>query len=184
MVKHYPNGKASTYLHSLVQGESLFFLAALRGYPWSPNKYSHVTLIAGGAGITPMYQLIQGILRNPDDRTKITLVYGANTDEDLLFTKEFDEYEKRFSDRFNAVFVVTHPSKDSPFKKGYVSKALLEDAAGRPSEKKNTKVFICGPPAMEAALVGDQGFRPRSGRSGSIGILAELGYIKDQIHKF
>ncbi|KAL4890117.1 protein kinase [Aspergillus ambiguus] len=52
MAKRYPNGKASSHLHSLVPGDSLTFAATLNGYPWVPNKFSQVYLIAGGAGIT------------------------------------------------------------------------------------------------------------------------------------
>ena len=33
-------------------------------------------------GITPMYQLVRAIFKNPDDKTKVTLVYG-NRNEDV-----------------------------------------------------------------------------------------------------
>lgn len=84
MVKHYPNGKASTHLHTLQPGDTLTFAATQKGYPWTPNKFSQIYLIAGGAGITPIYQLIQGILNNPHDKTKISLIFGVNTEQDLL----------------------------------------------------------------------------------------------------
>ena len=54
LVKKYPNGRASSHLHSLNPGDKLLFAAALKGYSWKPNSYSHITLIAGGAGITPI----------------------------------------------------------------------------------------------------------------------------------
>lgn len=179
MVKEYPGGKASTYLHSLSPGDSLYFAAVIKGYQWVPNKYSHVTLVAGGAGITPMYQLLQGVLRNPEDRTKITLVFGVNSDADVLFKKEFDEFEQRFPARFKAVYTVSKPVEGSPFQKGYITRELLEDVTVG-SQEKNTKVFICGPPAMEEALLGKRG----RFNDGQRGILDQLGYKKDQIHKF
>ena len=135
LVKKYPEGKASTYLHSLNPGNSLYFLGALKGYRWTPNKHPHVTLIAGGAGITPMYQLIQGILSNPADQTKITLVFGVNSDADVLFRREFEELEGKFGDRFKAVYTVSRPGKESPFRKGYVTKELLEQVTGLAGEE-------------------------------------------------
>ncbi|RQM07485.1 hypothetical protein DH86_00002993 [Scytalidium sp. 3C] len=48
-IKKYPNGKASTHIHSLSPGDHLFFLASISGYPWKLNEYRHITLIAGGA---------------------------------------------------------------------------------------------------------------------------------------
>ncbi|KAI1448909.1 ferredoxin reductase-like protein [Annulohypoxylon stygium] len=172
LVKRYPNGKQSTHIHSLKPGDSLRFVTRLPGYNWKPNKHSEIMLIAGGAGITPAYQLIQGILQNPDDQTKITLVFGVNTDADLLLKKQFDDYKTRFPSRFQAVYTVSHPTDDSPFRKGYVSKDLLKEVGPR---SEDCKVFVCGPPPMEESLVG--------GKRKS-GILEELGYRKDQIHKF
>ncbi|KAI0483496.1 oxidoreductase NAD-binding domain-containing protein [Xylaria cf. heliscus] len=175
MVKKYPNGKQSTHLHSLQPGDSLRFVTPIPGYKWTPNKHPDITLIAGGAGITPMYQLIQGILSNPDDKTRVTLVFGVNTDADVLLKSEFEDFERRFPDRFKAIYTVSNPVPGSPYSKGYVTKELLSKVVTATPGTKNTKVFVCGPPAMESALVGSRK-QP--------GILGELGYTKDQIYKF
>ncbi|KAM0538992.1 hypothetical protein ACHAPP_000590 [Verticillium nonalfalfae] len=174
LVKLYPDGKQSTHLHSLSPGETLLFAAALKGPAWKPNAVPHVTLIAGGAGITPIYQLAQGILRNPEDKTRITLVFGINTDADALLKPEFDAFEKEFPGRFEAIYTVSRPEAGSLLQQGHVTKALLEKVAPNPT-KQDTKVFVCGPPAMEATLVGSRG---------SPGVLEQLGYRKDQIHTF
>ncbi|OLN97038.1 NADH-cytochrome b5 reductase 2-like protein 1 [Colletotrichum chlorophyti] len=174
MVKRYPDGKQSTHLHTLAPGQKLLFAAAIKGHQWKPNSYPHITLIAGGAGITPLYQLAQGILRNPQDKTAMTLVFGVNSDQDLLLRQEFAQMEKQFPDRFKAVYTVSNPGPNSPYRKGYVTKKLLEEVVPSP-EAGNTKVFVCGPPAMEEALVG---------KRSSPGILEQLGYRRDQIHRF
>jgi cytochrome-b5 reductase len=178
MVKKYPDGKQSTHLHSLQPGDSLLFAVPIPGYKYVPNKHPHVTLIAGGAGITPMYQLIQGILNNPEDKTNMTLVFGINTDADALFQEEFEAFKKQFPGRLNVVYTVSAPIEGSPFRKGYVSKELLKEVAPGP-DVKDTKVFVCGPPPMEAALLGSGKFK-----GGQPGILEQLGYTKDQIFKF
>jgi cytochrome-b5 reductase len=172
MVKKYPNGKQSIHLHSLQPGDSLRFITPIPGYKWTPNKHPDITLIAGGAGITPMYQLIQGILRNPEDKTRITLVLGVNTDADVLLKSEFVEFERRFPGRFKAIYTVSNPVLGSSYPRGYVTKELLREVT---TATPDTKVFLCGPPAMEAALAGSRS-KP--------GILGELGYTRDQIHRF
>ncbi|KAK2031961.1 oxidoreductase NAD-binding domain-containing protein [Colletotrichum zoysiae] len=174
MVKKYPDGKQSTHLHSLAPGEKLLFALAIKGHQWKPNSYSHVTLIAGGAGITPIYQLAQGILRNPQDKTTVTLVFGVNSDQDVLLKEELEQFEKDFPGRFKAVYTVSNPVANSPFRKGYVTKELLQEIGAVPKGVE-TKVFVCGPPAMEAALVG---------KRSAPGVLQQLGYRKDQIYKF
>jgi cytochrome-b5 reductase len=172
MVKRYPDGKVSTHLHSLQPGDSLFFAFGIKAHSWIPNKHDHITLIAGGAGITPLYQLIRGVLDNPEDRTKMTLVFGVNTERDILLHEEFENYEKKFPDRFKIVYTVSQPEEGSTVRKGHVTKALLREVLPANTDK----VFVCGPPAMEKALTG-------KGRGGS-GILEELGYTKDQIFIF
>lgn len=173
MVKRYPNGKASTHLHSLRPGDTLFFVTRIPGFAYKPNQFPRVTLIAGGAGITPIYQLASSILRDSNDKTKIELVFGVNSDADILLKDEFNAWEKQFPDRFKASYVVSRPSQDSPYPKGYVTKELLSTVCS--SDTAGAKVFVCGPPAMETALVGSWKQK---------GILEELGYRKDQVHKF
>ncbi|TDZ32158.1 NADH-cytochrome b5 reductase 2 [Colletotrichum spinosum] len=174
LVKQYPDGKQSTHIHSLAPGQKLLFAAALKGHQWKPNSYPAITLVAGGAGITPLYQLAQGILRNPQDRTAVTLVFGVNSDEDVLLEKELRQFEREFPGRFRAVYTVSRPVAGSQHRKGHVTKELLQEVAPKPAAGE-TKVFVCGPPAMEAALLG---------KRSSPGILQQLGYRKDQIHQF
>jgi cytochrome-b5 reductase len=174
MVKQYPDGKQSSHLHSLQPGDKLLFAAALRGYQWKPNTVPHVTLIAGGAGITPIYQLARGILANPQDKTAVTVVYGVNTDEDVLLREEFEAWEREFGERFTAVYTVSRPGKGSPWREGRVTKELLQGVLG---DKKGGEdmVFICGPPPMEESLLGTKK---------EMGILEQLGYRKENIHQF
>jgi cytochrome-b5 reductase len=172
-VKQYPNGKASTHLHSLAPGDSLFFVTRIPGFAYKPNEFPKVTLIAGGAGITPIYQLASSILRNPNDKTKIDLIFGVNSEADVLMKEEFVAWEKQFPGRFSANYVVSKPSSDSPYPKGYVTKELISQVAG--PVQPDSKVFVCGPPAMEASLVGSWKQK---------GVLKELGYKKNQIHNF
>lgn len=174
MVKKYPGGKASTHLHSLSPGDSLFFVTRIPGFAYKANQFTRVTLIAGGAGITPIYQLASSILRDQDDETKIDLVFGVNSDADVLLRDEFARWEREFPGRFRASYVVSHPSSpDSPYPRGYVTKELLSKVVG--PAQADSKVFVCGPPAMESSLVGTWKQK---------GVLEELGYRKDQVHKF
>lgn len=174
MVKQYPDGKASTHLHSLQPGDTLTFAATLKGYTWTPNKFSQIYLIAGGAGITPIYQLIQGILNNPNDKTKISLVFGVNTEQDLLLRDELERFKRRFPDRFEYLYTVSHPKEErSGLRKGYVTEELLKEVVREVDG--DSQVFVCGPPGMEKALVGSKADQ---------GILDRLGFNKAQVYKF
>ncbi|MCI26872.1 NADH-cytochrome b5 reductase 1, partial [Trifolium medium] len=41
-------------------------------------------MLAGGSGITPMFQVARAILENPSDKTKVHLIYANVTYEDIL----------------------------------------------------------------------------------------------------
>ncbi|KAK1780232.1 hypothetical protein QBC45DRAFT_115007 [Copromyces sp. CBS 386.78] len=181
MVKLYPGGKQSTHLHSLQPGDTLT-VAPIPELKWTPNKHPHVAMIAGGAGITPMYQLVRGILTNPADSTRITLVWGVNTDEDIFLRDQLAKLEESYPGRLRTVYVVSQPSAQSPHQKGYVNRQVLEQVGlgGAGVESNGTKVLLCGPPAMEKALKGTKGWVG----GGKKGVLQELGYTQDQIYSF
>lgn len=66
---------------------------------------------------------------------------------------------------------------ESKFKKGYINKSILQEAiarceSGSWGDAKGTKVWLCGPPALESAVAGKEG------------VLAELGVSGKDVHKF
>jgi cytochrome-b5 reductase len=182
LVKKYPNGPMSTHIHELQPGQSLEFKGPIPKYPWTPNKHTHVALIAGGTGITPMYQVARAIFNNPDDKTKVTLVFANVTEEDILLKKEFDHLENTYPQRFRAFYVLDKPAKGWKGGKGFISKELLKTVLPEPKEG-NIKVFVCGPPGMYKAISGAKKSPSDQGElDGSL--LEQLGYSKDQVYKF
>lgn len=171
----------STHLHDLAPGQSLDFKGPLPKYPWSPNKHEHIALLAGGTGITPMYQLIRTIFDNPEDKTKVTLVFGNISEEDILLKRELAKIENTYPQRFRAFYVLDNPPKDWAGNKGYITKDLLKTVLPEPKEG-NIKVFVCGPPGLYKAISGPKVSPKDQGEL--TGILKELGYTADQVYKF
>ncbi|EFX05644.1 NADH-cytochrome b5 reductase [Grosmannia clavigera kw1407] len=180
LVKQYPGGKQSTHLHGLQAGDSVTFFR-IPAYSYKPNEHSHVGVVAGGQGITPCYQLVRGILLNPEDRTRVTLVWGVNADRDVMLATELAALQRAYPDRLTTHIVASHPSADSQYPKGYVTGELLKSVGIVPdaaSEKPSgtatgvSKVFISGPPAMEKTF---------GGRNGAF---TQLGFTKPQVHNF
>ena len=177
MVKKYEGGKGSTKMHSLKPGDNLKF-KSLQELKYVPNEYSEILLIGGGSGITPLYQLTKAVLDNPQDKTKLALIYANNSTEDILLKKEFEELKGRFPDRFKTIFITKDGGNGS--EKGYVTREMI----GKLWEKKNGQtVLLSGPPAMIEAIGGGKGMAGWT--QGSIGgVLKDLGYTKEDVHKF
>ena len=181
IVKKYPGGIMSEHMHSMTPGQSLEMKGPIPKYPWEANKHDHIALIAGGTGITPMYQLARAIFKNPEDKTKVTLVYGNVTADDIILKSELEELENKYPNRFRAFYVLDQPPKDWPQGKGHITKELLKTVIPAPNEK-NLKVFVCGPPGLYKAISGNKNSPSDQGELS--GQLAELGYSKDQVFKF
>ncbi|KAK4503542.1 hypothetical protein PRZ48_004457 [Zasmidium cellare] len=181
VVKKYPNGPMSEHLHAMEPGQRLDMKGPIPKYPWAANKHDHIALIAGGTGITPMYQLCRQIFKNPEDKTKVTLVFGNVTEEDILLKKEFEELENNFPQRFRAFYVLDKPPKGWKQGSGFITKDLLKTVIPGPNDE-NVKVFVCGPPGLCKAISGPKKSPADQGELS--GYLQELGYSKDQVFKF
>jgi cytochrome-b5 reductase len=181
IVKKYPNGPMSTYLHDMTPGQRLDFKGPLPKYPWAPNKHEHIALVAGGTGITPMYQLIRSIFDNPEDKTKVTLIFGNVTEEDILLKRELAHIENTYPQRFRAFYVLDNPPKEWAGTKGFITKDLLKTVLPEPKEG-NIKIFVCGPPGLYKAISGPKVSPKDQGELS--GILKELGYTEEQVYKF
>lgn len=185
LIKRYPKSKMGHHIHTLRPGEDLQFKGPIVKFDYKPNKFKHIGCIAGGTGITPMFQFVQGICENSKvDKTRISLVYSNKSRNDLLLATELSEFQKSYN-QFHLYMTLT---QTTPFRWlggiGHVSKPVLEATMPKPGEK-NTVVFVCGPPTFMKAISGDKDFSSGSPKQGEIGgLLKEMGYKSDQVFKF
>jgi cytochrome-b5 reductase len=66
-------------------------------------------MLAGGSGITPMYQVLCAILADPSDRTQVSLIFGNIAEEDILIREELDALADKHRDRFKLHYVLNKP---------------------------------------------------------------------------
>ncbi|KAH7296828.1 hypothetical protein KP509_26G040600 [Ceratopteris richardii] len=112
------------------------------GKPFFMKKCS---MLAGGTGITPMYQLIRAILKNPDDKTEVYLVFANRTEEDIMLREELDAWAEKY-ENFNVWYVVERASEDWKYSVGFITESILKDHL--PSGEPDVAAFMCGPPPM------------------------------------
>ncbi|KAK6522759.1 NADH-cytochrome b5 reductase [Arthrobotrys megalospora] len=181
LVKQYEKGPMSTHIHEMAPEQRLLFKGPIPKYPWETNKHNHIALIAGGTGITPMWQLIRAIFKNKEDNTKITLVFGNIAEEDILLRQELAKLENEYPQRFRAFYTLDKPPKEFVGNKGFITKELLKQVLPEPKEE-NIKVFVCGPPGLMNSISGNKKSPKDQGEL--VGILKELGYTQEQVYKF
>ena len=184
MVKIYPDGEMSQQMEQLELGDLLDFkhipFNVKQQYPFQKRR---IGMIAGGTGLTPMIQALHAILGTPGDETKVDLIYGSKTQDDLI---DFvDDWERRSNGRLKVHHVLSDEPHDSDWSgdRGFIDEDLLfrifQDAEISP-EDDDVSIFVCGPDPMLDLLCG-----PRTETELKEGtVLADMGFNDGQIYKF
>lgn len=183
LVKTYEGGKMSTYIHDLKLNDTLSFKGPILKWKYEPNQFKEIGLIGGGTGITPLYQVVHEVLKNSSDNTKITLLYGSKTPEDILLKPELDSLASKYPDQLTVKYYVDSlgdAKAGENMTVGYITKEVLESSLPKPSD--DSHVFICGPPGMYKAISGTKVSPSNQGEVS--GLLKELGYDKTHVFKF
>ena len=209
MVKIYPDGNLSQHMNAMKVGDTLEFkhikFNVKKQYPFGTKN---VSMLVGGTGITPMIQALHAILGNSEDTTKVQMLYGSQKADQILAEVILRDWQKAYPNRLSVTHVLSNeperkwyknfagakkwvkvllskipllpikPPAGSSWKgdRGFITKELIEKHF--PGPEADTNIFVCGPPPMYNALCG-----PREEEEIS-GVLAEMGYSKDQITKF
>jgi len=71
-----------------------------------PRKCTHISMIAGGTGLTPCWQVANGILRDPTDETKVSLLYANQTPGDILARAQLEQLANNNPERFKLWYTV------------------------------------------------------------------------------
>ncbi len=111
------------------------------------HKADEYVFIAGGVGITPIMSMLR-TLRDRHDPRRFTLIYGAESLEEMVF---LDEIRAMTSDlRLSFVPVLSRPPADWNGERGWIdAQVLSRHAADRPEE---AEFFVCGPEPMMNAV--------------------------------
>jgi len=185
-VKTYPDGKMSKHMASLKVGDKLDFKGPIVKLPYKPNEFKEIGMVAGGTGIAPMLQVIDEVLANPTDKTKVSLVFANQTESDILMKKEIDARAAQHPDKLSVYYVVDKST--AWFSKwtggeGYITEAMLKEHIPAPSA--DSMVYVCGPPPMYKAICGGKGTKEDPKAQGELGgVLKGMGYAPSSVFKF
>lgn len=184
LVKVYSEGRASKYAGTLQPGDRVAFKQAKIGVkPWQyPFGKETITMVAGGTGIAPMIQALHPLLTTPGDTTRVRLLYGSLTPDDILLKEELDAYAAAFPDRFEVHYVVGREEWDDSARDshgwegevGWVDEEKLGRLAFPPSP--TTAIWVCGLDAMYVSLAGSR-MKPLAPGSA----LHKLGYTPEMV---
>ncbi|GAA5823622.1 hypothetical protein JCM10212_006707 [Sporobolomyces blumeae] len=163
LVKSYPTGNISKHFGELKVGDRLAVKGPKGQMRYHPDYATEIGMIAGGTGITPMLQIIRAALKNPLDRTHLSLIYANVSPSDILLKSELDRLASQHADRFKVYYVLNNPPSTGDWTggQGFVTQEMIEQHLPRPvakghevDEKRDARILMCGPPPMIGAMKG------------------------------
>lgn len=149
VIKSYPTGNISRMIGSLNIGDSIRVRGPKGFFNYHKGLVREFGMVAGGTGITPMYQILQAIAKDPTDNTKCKLIYANVTVNDILLKKELDKLVAEH-DNISVYYVLDNPPEGWTGGAGYITKEILE--AQLPAAATDVKLLICGPPPMVSGV--------------------------------
>uniref|UniRef100_A0AC35TQM6 NADH-cytochrome b5 reductase n=1 Tax=Rhabditophanes sp. KR3021 TaxID=114890 RepID=A0AC35TQM6_9BILA len=155
-------GKMSQYLDAMQIGDAIDFrgpngLIVYKGnglFAIRPKKnataafktFNHLGMIAGGSGLTPVLSIIRDIAKNPEDKTKVSLLYANQSEEDILQRKELDELAIMHKDQISVWYTIDNAGEGWSYSTGFISEEMLKNHL--PSASDDVAILMCGPPPM------------------------------------
>lgn len=175
----FPNGgQLSQYLDALAIGDTLdmkgpkghltwlcqsdgsFTIRQVRAPKLVTRQATHIGMIAGGTGITPMLQILTAIFTNPNDTTIVKLLYANQSEDDILVRPELEALAAQHPTRFSLHYTVDRPPATTTttawkYSTGFITKEMIEThlfvkKKDGEDDASTTKIqyFLCGPPPM------------------------------------
>ncbi|KAL9234656.1 hypothetical protein vseg_009504 [Gypsophila vaccaria] len=111
-----------------------------------PKFARKLAMISGGTGITPIYQVMQAILKDPEDETEMHVVYANRTPDDILLRDELDKWAVEYKEKVKVWYVVEKGDDDWKYDTGFINENILRDHV--PVARDDVLALTCGPPPM------------------------------------
>lgn len=152
--ERFPDGgKGSQYMNSLEVGDSLELqgpfghIEYFGRQNWKKyGKRSKLGMIAGGTGITPMLQIIKAVLSDPQDTTKMFLLFANQTEEDILVRDMLEAWQRDYPNQLKVWYTLDRPPTNWEYSTGFISEEMCLNHLPEPSDE--TLILMCGPPPM------------------------------------
>lgn len=158
LIRITDGGLMSTYMRDTAQvGDRINFTGPMGSFFLREPKRQSL-LLAGGTGLAPLLAILEK-LAGMDNPNKVHLIYGVNTDIDLVELDVLQDYTQRIAG-FSFDTVVGDPESASE-KKGYVTNHFEPQHLA----EGDVDIYLCGPPPMVEGVrrhLESEGIKPQN----------------------
>ena len=145
-IKTLNNGQTSDYIKNQLKINDKVKIKGPYGDAFlRTNHKGPIIAIAGGTGLAPIISIVKSAIEN-NMKQSLKIYYGAKTEEELYFIREFKNIIKKYKNiEFHTV--VNESQKTFNTRIGNVTDAVIEDI----EDFDGYKAYLAGPPKMVEA---------------------------------
>jgi ferredoxin-NADP reductase len=140
--KKLTESEFSTALKALKKGDWARIDAPYGKFTFE-GEHEKIGLLAGGIGITPLMSICK-YCTDKRLNTKITLLYGNRTENDIAFRRELETMQEQNAN-LKVVFILNEASNEWKSATGIIDAEMVKKEI---PDYKETVFYTCGPPAM------------------------------------
>jgi NAD(P)H-flavin reductase len=101
-----------------------------------------VVIVAGGIGLAPLRPVLYHLVAHREQYGRIVLLYGARTQEDMLYRREVEQWRARFD-------LEVHVTVDRATGRWHGNVGVVTELVPRaPFDPRTAVVLVCGPEVM------------------------------------
>lgn len=176
-VKVYEYGNISRFIGKLNIGDNVVVSEYISKLQYKINEHKNVLMLAGGTGITPIYQTLNYALQHKDNMARFQLLFFNSTRNDIFLERELKELSELKGLNCLNIRLITTDALE-------ISDELLVRAEIKHSIIKNVYdyVYVSGPPGFCQTVSGE---KTKDLEQGELtGVLKEIGIIENKVWKF
>ena len=140
--KKLSESEFSTALKALKEGDWARIDAPYGKFTFE-GEHERIGLLGGGIGITPLRSICK-YCTDMRLNTKITLLYGNRTENDIAFKKELETMQQQ-NKNLKVVFILNEANSEWRGATGIIDAEMVKKEI---PDYKETVFYTCGPPAM------------------------------------
>jgi ferredoxin-NADP reductase len=144
--KKLSESEFSTALKALKEGDWARIDAPYGKFTFE-GEHERIGLLGGGIGITPLRSICK-YCTDMRLNTKITLLYGNRTENDIAFKKELETMQQQ-NKNLKVVFILNEANSEWRGATGIIDAEMVKKEI---PDYRETVFYTCGPPAMVEAM--------------------------------
>lgn len=149
ILKLEPGGKMSKYFQTLNIGSETLWKGSFESFEYLPNATTNLLIFTQGICLTSSYRMIESILKNEEDETKVILVSCFQNIETILFRNEIHSFNSYWNFQSTTYLSESCESFEQKlkYKETILNRRLTTediDDLNKIADPSTTKIFICG----------------------------------------